>query len=475
MLLNTKNIAVKITVIVILLVGFLMTYFNRNYLLDDALIYYRYINNFIEGNGLVYNIGERFNALTSPLYTFLSLSISLITREVENTQNILSGLLLISSSLMLLIINIKLDKVMIGMISSIILVSSKYFYLVTGMETCLFVLLSLVCIYLYFQKKYFFLSIFSSFLFLTRGEGLFLIIILFYFIYKENRSEIKYSYFIIFIFFIVLNYLFNFIYFGNLVPHTLMAKIGQGQSGLWGKYSFLLSFGYLFGMVLNNQSFYLMPLVIFSLIGFINHIRERFCIIIFIYSCLLTFFYTVINAPNYHWYYSIHFLNFYIFLGYGVYDIFVYLNTKIIKQWAKYLIIFMIFAYPLGIHIQIIILLQNNSKHEKYFETGNWLKNNTPKESKIACLEVGHIGWFSQRYIIDVLGLVSPMNADFLARRDFNKWFDIYKPDYILMHNPLWNFGYEESFERLKKEGYFEDEQSFNIEGLKILKVTGKK
>jgi arabinofuranosyltransferase len=476
MISKIKNLPAKISIVLIIFLGFLITYFNRGFMLDDALIYYRYVNNFIEGNGLVYNIGEKFNALTSPLYTYLSIFVSSITREVEKTQVVLSGSLLIASSLMLLLINIKKNQIVIGVISSLILVSSKFFYLVTGLETYLFVFLSLVCIYLYIEKKYFLLSVFSSLLFLTRGEGIFLLLILLYLIYRENRSEIKIIYFFVFASFIILNYLFNLIYYGNLVPHTLMAKIEQGQSGLWGgRFQFIFGFNYMFSAVFNNQPFYFIPLIIFALIGFTNHIKERFCLIIFLYSCLLTIFYTALNVPSYHWYYSIHYLNLYIFVGYGIFDIWNYLNKKIVKQWVKWVFLFLIFSYPIGTHIQIIILLQKDSRHEKYLETGKWFKNNTPKDSKIACVEVGHIGWVSERYIIDILGLVSPYNADFLGKKEFDKWFEIYKPDYILIHDPPWVPGHEESFIKLKKEGYFEEEQSFNMEGIKILKSTGKK
>ena len=45
----------------------------QDFQLDDALIYLRYIKNFQEGYGLVYNPGERFNGLTSPFFTFVIL------------------------------------------------------------------------------------------------------------------------------------------------------------------------------------------------------------------------------------------------------------------------------------------------------------------------------------------------------------------------------------------------------------------
>ena len=42
-----------------LVILFIHSWQVREYQLDDALIYLRYIRNFIEGNGLVYNKGEQ--------------------------------------------------------------------------------------------------------------------------------------------------------------------------------------------------------------------------------------------------------------------------------------------------------------------------------------------------------------------------------------------------------------------------------
>lgn len=43
--------------------------------LDDAFIYARYIKNALDGHGLV-DVGERINALTSPLMGYLALVLS---------------------------------------------------------------------------------------------------------------------------------------------------------------------------------------------------------------------------------------------------------------------------------------------------------------------------------------------------------------------------------------------------------------
>jgi len=46
---------------------------------DDAYITFRYARNIVEGNGFVYNIGERVMGTTTPLYTLLMAGLSLLT------------------------------------------------------------------------------------------------------------------------------------------------------------------------------------------------------------------------------------------------------------------------------------------------------------------------------------------------------------------------------------------------------------
>src|ERR1700679_3177800 len=60
----------------VILVVCILGYPARNFVLDDALIYARYVSNALAGNGLVFNVGERVNALTSPLFSYLILGAS---------------------------------------------------------------------------------------------------------------------------------------------------------------------------------------------------------------------------------------------------------------------------------------------------------------------------------------------------------------------------------------------------------------
>jgi len=47
----------------------LVVYFATHYAVDDAFITFRYAANIANGNGLVYNLGERVLGTSTPLFT----------------------------------------------------------------------------------------------------------------------------------------------------------------------------------------------------------------------------------------------------------------------------------------------------------------------------------------------------------------------------------------------------------------------
>jgi len=422
---------------VITLLGGILAYLNRNVHVDDALIYYRYIENFISGNGLVYNIGERFNALTSPLYIYLSILLSTITGEVEITQVILNCFLMITSSLVLLKIFDTFKLKTAGFIIAVIFITSKYFYTVVGMETNLFILMCLLCIYYYLKLKLNALSICFGFLLITRGEGFFLVLILLFLLYRNNKALFHYKYLLIFASIIAANFLFNYYYYGEFLPHTLSVKIGQGQSGLWGKYSYLFGSSYLFGMF-NNQAFYILFIFSAAIYGLVSHYRNIVVVILLIFLILLNIFYLSLNIPSYHWYYSIHFLTLFVLCGLGITEVISMTSRKISNKTLRISFLCILFIYPVLTQLEIARLLANEKPHTQYKKIGEWFLHNTEDGTVIAAVEIGHIGWYSKRYIVDILGLTNPLNADFISSGQFTKWYDVYKPDYIISHNPPW-------------------------------------
>lgn len=458
-----------INIVLVIILGAIVTYLNKGFRVDDALIYYRYIENFINGDGLVYNIGEKFNALTSPLYIYISIGISSITREIVISQLVFNGVLLTGSAILAVLVFKKLGQEYEGFVFSLILITSKYFYFVFGMETNMFIFFTMLSIYFYVNKQMFALSISCTLLLMTRGEGIFLIAVLLYYILREDRNKLKFFYLTPFVVGFVSLITVNYLYYNQVFPHTLTAKIAQGKSGLWGPNSFLLGAEYL-RIMFNSQSFYILFIIISLMIGITFSYKKRIIIILCTYGLLITLFYTALNIPNYHWYYSPIFLAFYAVISFGITKLFSLINFSSFKIRSALIVIIFIYA---GItHLEIVRLLRNERPNVNYTFIGEWFRYNTPPETKIAAVEIGHIGWYSKRYIIDILGLTNPFNADFVGKREFDKWFEFYKPDYIIIHEPHW--AHEQSVPKLIDQGFYEEVQPFYLQGIKILKATDK-
>mgnify|MGYP001335359746 CR=1 FL=1 len=467
-----KNLAlVNYSLVVVL--GCLISFLTKDFRLDDALIYYRYIENCLNGNGLVYNIGERFNAISSPLYIYISLAASLITREVETTQFLMNSIFVILSGISLAYLFYFLNKPTLAFLSSMIFITTKYFYMTFGLESNLFILLSLVCIILYFRKNQLGLSIVSGLLVLTRGEGLFLVLILWALIFYEQRKISLVKYLLLAGLIVIANNIFNYLYFDSFLPHTLTAKMSQGESGYWGEsYSFILSYNFLFRMAFNNQPYFVLYIILLFLVGFTNHIRGKITLILFSYSVFIALFHITLNIQNYHWYYAIHFLTMVVFISYGIIDVVRFFRTKISAPVLRRVLLILIFAYPVLTQIELFRLLQREGPILGYKAAGEWLKKNTPPDVKVAGVEIGHLGWYSKRYTVDMLGLVNPGLADFVGRRETDMWFNIYKPEYILVHKPI--RGPEQLAQKYVENGTYIEVDEFKYDDIRIYKLKNK-
>ena len=122
-----------------ILIAMYFGYVWREYQLDDALIYLRYIKNFQEGHGLVYNPGERFNGLTSPFFTFIILLGSFFIKNLQWLSVVkaicfLGATAYLSSKLF--------SRSRFGeLLTMFSILGFGYFYSTIGMETPLFLLL----------------------------------------------------------------------------------------------------------------------------------------------------------------------------------------------------------------------------------------------------------------------------------------------------------------------------------------------
>lgn len=457
----------------------LFSYLAREYTVDDALIYYRYVDNVLEGRGLVYNEGERINALTSPFYLYMLIVLGWLFGDVILAGTVLGGVSLILTSLVVSTLYERKGSPLPSILVPLLLASSFYLYRTFGMETILTMFLVLLALSLYRSHRYNALGIVSALLLLTRGESIFLLLGLMLLHFLDRRPFPSAKAFILPALILAGHFLFNLLYFQSLLPQTLGAKISQGKSGLWGEFPVFLNGA---GHILDTFTFSPHPrlfygvFLILAFIGLLSHLRTRRVLQgMAIFLVGYTGFFVFLNIPNYHWYYSIYLVALFLFAGYGMDALVKRLSgassPAVRRVGGPLLAAAAVLLLSLQVHDtfrRLPVLTERDRIYlEHYRDAGIWLKRHTPEAATVACYEIGHVGWYSQRYIVDILGLVSPPNARYIASQNLSGWLNHYSPDYILVHYPLRIF--ERGVVPLVRQGRYVVNQAFHVPGLQIL------
>ena len=66
-------------------------------------------------------------------------------------------------------------------------------------------------------------------------------------------------------------------------------------------------------------------------------------------------------------------------------------------------------------------------------DTGRWIAQNTSASATLATIDIGHLGYWSGRPIIDIVGLAQPDVAPTLPQGDFGYAIRHYQPEMVLI------------------------------------------
>ena len=203
---------------------------------DDAQITFRQILNFLSGDGIVFNFGERVQAFTHPLWFFLLSGVIAVTNEMFLTTSIVSIILSVTTIIILLRMEINLGNTELTYISPIFfLVFSFAFcdYMTSGLENPLSYLLTSLLFYLLFQenlqKKMQFIFLILALLVLNRFDYVVLffplaLVLVFTYASKSKLMKVLLPGSVLIIAWII----FATLYFGSPLPNTYYAKLNAG-------------------------------------------------------------------------------------------------------------------------------------------------------------------------------------------------------------------------------------------------------
>lgn len=202
---------------------------------DDAFITLRTVDNFVNGFGLTWNINERVQAYTHPLWMFVLSAAYFLTREPYYTTITLSILISLATVLILLSYQ-KLGKFSAAT-AVIILTFSKAFtdYSTSGLENPLTHLLLILFLILYHaqmkqpdNRRLFLLGLTASFAGLNRLDLLLIVLPpLAFALWQSRKSNILVP-ILAFVLPLAAWETFSLLYYGFPFPNTAYAKLNVG-------------------------------------------------------------------------------------------------------------------------------------------------------------------------------------------------------------------------------------------------------
>jgi hypothetical protein len=161
---------------------------------------------------------------------------------------------------------------------------------------------------------------------------------------------------------------------------------------------------------------------------------------------LFTLAYSFLRVAFYHWYVTPIVFGLMILGAAGVAGA-VELTYRVTRRWAgpysrwvyAVLVVLCLAVLSPGLYAQFKYAARRASGlpwagERLYEQAGHWLEANTPPTARVGYFEVGVIGFYSRRPIVDPLGLVTPDTAIHVASRDFTWAYEHYRPDYILVN-----------------------------------------
>jgi hypothetical protein len=270
--------------------------------------------------------------------------------------------------------------------------------------------------------------------------------------------------------------------YGSPLPSTLAAKIAQRDSGLWGTYGrglvdWVLLF--LWNDKAPNLGFAPVnpPLVwLWALLGLAGIWRYRVFLPLVAWAAVFVLAYTAQRVPFYHWYAAPPAFGISILAACGLCMV----GELVEKFWVtrgassasaastaepvervkdgraakakaakaaeaigttalnrpalivSLAVLLVVAAAAVKPMLALPRTSQLNPTVRLYIEVGEWLQVNTPPGSSVGYYEIGYIGFYGQRRMVDTLGLIDPAVAPAVKRRDFTWALRERRPDFIL-------------------------------------------
>lgn len=416
-------------ILLLIIAIFVVHALSMNFTQDDAFISYRYIKNFINGHGLVFNPGERVEGYTNFLWIILlsifvkfGSDIIVVSKILGIASGCIALFLLYRISILILQRGKKSTKPAKGwffaLFPSLLLASNTAFayWSISGLETAFFVMAVLLSVYFYFTKgKLMIISCALSSLIRPEGVLVFGILILHKFFFspakgggsfgKKDNFKNCLSYISGFALLLLPFAVFKILYYGDILPNPFYAKTGFSleylKTGMAYFWLFLKHYG-LWGAL------YLIP------IAFYKDLEDKGKLVLFLVY-IYTLYIIIIGGDvlKAHRFFLPLLPFLYLLFSFALIRLYLMLKKGSIKQGIPVVVViaFCILTFFLPRNWIMNVREAEIGLYIKMSKYAERLRQSFGTDFTLAMSTIGAISYLTEAKVIDMLGLTDPYIA----------------------------------------------------------------
>jgi hypothetical protein len=406
---------------------------------DDMYITYRYAHNFQHGEGLTFNPGERVFGISDPGVAMLLAGGAAVTGlAIPEVGTILTAAALLAIAGAVLWEGWKRGRLAEAAAGGTLIVTSSFLWLGQGAGP-LVAMAVLALAALLAERHPAAAGILGGLAVWCRPDAVVGCVLLgALLVWKQGRFPIRFAAGALLVCGVGLATAWA--YFGRFLPSTLAAKqkyaarhleeftglrgfwnraleIFKWAEGRWGQIVILLGILGLFWCFRSS--------------GFAGRL-------LLAYGGALAFGYTLLRIPFSFWYVGPPAAVLFLSAGFAVFGAARFAARRLGTWSAAVLLLAASIAVGIPLARGRIEWLRHGAtidwRREAYQAAGLWLAKNTPADADVAFDEVGIVGFYSERPILDLIGLVSPSSIPYTAAGDLAGAFLARPTRYVLLH-----------------------------------------
>ncbi len=413
------------------------TYHARGF--DDPYITYRYSANIADGIGFVYNAGERVLSTTTPLYALLLVPARLVGLPIPVTSNAIGCLSLALGGWAFWLLGKVWRTPLVGVVGLLLYPLVPLLVAALGGEVCLYNTLVLFGFLCWSRNQYDRAAVLVALATLTRPDGMVAAGCLALATLAGRRDRaVLWRAGVVYGAVLAPWVIFAVAYFGSPFPVTLSAKQHQGMMPI--------SQSFFDGLLAQVGNYWLVPFfhphLALALVGlcYVLLRGQRPWLLPVGWSLLYAAAYTVLGVTSYFWYYGPVVVGFVALVGLGAAAVAHGVRRMVARRvgvvGVAVVVVLLLVPQVGGV---FLVTLPPDPRQHAYEAVGRWLAVHTPPGVSVGTLEVGIMGYYAERRMVDFAGLIQPETARRLGRdttyQDAAVWaYGRFQPEYVVLH-----------------------------------------